>query len=178
METTTPSRGESNRGSQNSELSTRGKDGRRKSALRRQKNCSAPEARLNARAGTSLSIALLLPYLLLPVPGGNLSKLERNFSERLWCVAVSFLKTTAPGSADLAQNSVRKGRPVQGARNREFVRDAITYRHVIRPSSCAMIPRRTLAGALDAHPSWAGRLTCSVIVTPSCIAFLGRRLRA
>ena len=51
---------------------------------------------------------------------------RRDFSERLWCVAVSLLITTAPGSADLAQNPIRKGRPVQGARNREFVRDAIT----------------------------------------------------
>ena len=50
-------RGIQPRESENSERSTRGKDGRQKSALR--KNCSAPEARLNARAGTSLSIAPL-----------------------------------------------------------------------------------------------------------------------
>ena len=68
------------RESENSERSTRGKDGRQKSALRRQKYCSAPEARLNARAGASLSIALLLPCPLLPVPGGNLSKLDAGTS--------------------------------------------------------------------------------------------------
>ena len=41
----------------------------------------------------------------------------------------------APGSADLAQNPVRKERPVQSVRNREFVPDAITG-SVIIPSSC------------------------------------------
>ena len=37
-----------------------------------------------------------------------------------------YVRTTAPGSDDLAQNPIRKGRPVQGTRKREFVRDAIT----------------------------------------------------
>ena len=37
---------------------------------------NAPESRENARAGTSKIIALLLPCLLSPVPGGNLSKLD------------------------------------------------------------------------------------------------------
>ena len=106
---------------------------------------------------------------------------RRDFPERLRCVAVSFLITTAPGSADLAQSPVRKGNPVQGARNRELVRDAIAGR-VITPSSCIQflggrlqvpwtltsggrfgylqrdcyaqlycIPRRTRAGILDAQ---------------------------
>ena len=50
---------------------------------------SAPEARLNARTGTSLSIALLLPCPLLPVPGGNLSNLDAGTSLSVsgasWC---------------------------------------------------------------------------------------------
>ena len=37
---------------------------------------NAPESRGNARDGTSKIIALLLPCPLLPVPGGNLSKLD------------------------------------------------------------------------------------------------------
>ena len=37
---------------------------------------NVPESRGNARAGTSKIIALLLPCPLLPVPGGNLSKLD------------------------------------------------------------------------------------------------------
>ena len=42
--------------------------------------CSAAGARLNARTGTSLSIALLLPCPLLPVPGGNLFKIDAGTS--------------------------------------------------------------------------------------------------
>ena len=38
--------------------------------------CNVPESRGNARAGTSKIIALLLLCSLLPVPGGNLSKLD------------------------------------------------------------------------------------------------------
>ena len=80
-ETDTLSGGESKpQESENSKQSTRGKDGRLKSALRRQKNCSAPKARPNARAGTSLSITLLLPCPLLSVLGGNLSKLDAGTS--------------------------------------------------------------------------------------------------
>ena len=37
---------------------------------------NVPESRGNARDGTSKVIALLLPRPLLPVPGGNLSKLD------------------------------------------------------------------------------------------------------
>ena len=81
---------------------------------------------------------------------------RRDSPERLRCVAALFLITTAPGSVDLAQNPVRKGRSVLGARNREIVRDAITG--TIRPSSCTIFLKRTLAGALEDDPSWAGRL--------------------
>ena len=42
---------------------------------------NVPESRGNARAGTSKIIALPLPCPLLPVPGGNLSKLDSGSSQ-------------------------------------------------------------------------------------------------
>ena len=87
---------------------------------------NAPGARGNARAGASKIIVLLLPCPLSPVPGGNSSKLDAGVLERLRGVAVSFLITTAPGNADLAQNPVRKGGSIRAARNREMVRATIT----------------------------------------------------
>ena len=90
---------------------------------------NVPESRGNARDGTSKIIALLLPCPLLPVPGGNLSKLDAGSSQSVSGVprsAVSFLITTAPGNTDLAQNPIRKGRSVPGARNREILHATIT----------------------------------------------------
>ena len=52
---------------------------------------------------------------------------RRKLSERVRGAAVSlFLSTAAPGNADLAQNPVRKGRSVPGARNNEILHATIT----------------------------------------------------
>ena len=80
-------------------------------------NCASPAVSSFARSGRKL------------VETGR-----RDFLERFRCVVVSFLITTAPRNADLAQNPVRKGRSVHGARDREFVRDAITGTWFVRPA--------------------------------------------
>ena len=83
---------------------------------------------------------------------------RRDFPERLRCVAVSFLRNyhgarkRGFGAKPGPKRTSCSGRAQQGICAR---RD---YRHVIRPSSCTTILRRTSAGALDVHPSWAGRL--------------------
>ena len=122
------------------------------------KYCSAPEARLNARAGTSSVNCASLGVSSFAHSGRKFLEAGRwDLSERLRCVVVTFLIATALGSVDFAQNPVRKGRPLQGARNREIVRDAITYRHVIRPSSCTIILRRMPAGALRGRVGYLQR---------------------
>ena len=96
---------------------------------------NVPESRGNARDGTSKIIALLLPCPLLPVPGGNLSKLDAGSSKSVFGVpgaAVSFLITAAPRNAELVQNPVRKGRPVQGARTIENCSATITGTLLVR----------------------------------------------
>ena len=161
-----------------------------KSAPRRHEYYSASEARENARAGTSKSIALLLPRALSPVLGGKSLKLEsgifrnvsratrshfpghalheKDFTETnrrryaglqpkpraLACPVINrgsiarsvpesvsnrparrilgfwirqvLLRITAHRNADLAQNPIRKGQPVRGARNSEIMRATIT----------------------------------------------------
>ena len=142
-ETDTPSRGESYRGSQRTQseaLAEKTDDKissetaqelqRAGSAPKRARrhefvNCASPAVSSFARSGRKL------------VETGR-----RNFPERLRCVVVSFLITTAPGSADLAQNPVRKGRPVKGARNREFVRNGITGTWFVRPAVLYFLGRR------------------------------------
>ena len=100
---------------------------------------------------------------------------RREFQKRLRGDAVSFLITTAPGSADLAQNLVRNGRPVRGARNREMMRATITGTWLVSPPVLyfvgvrlqvlwTMTPRRRV-------------FTCCVIVMSTCKGFLGRRVR-
>ena len=81
------------------------RDGKAPKRARRHRvvNCASPAVSSFARSGRKF------------VETGR-----RDFPERPWCVAESFLMTTAPGSADLAQNLVRKGRPLQGARNRDL----------------------------------------------------------
>ena len=71
------------RESENSEQSTRGENGRQRSEPRRQKCATCRNRAENARAGTNKIIALLLPCPLLPVPGGNLSKLGAGSSKNV-----------------------------------------------------------------------------------------------
>ena len=45
-----------------------------------------------------------------------------------------YLRTTAPGSADLTQNPVRKGRPVQDAHNRDLCATRLLAAWLLRPA--------------------------------------------
>ena len=74
----------------------------------------------NARAGTSKIIVLLLSYLLIHSERKLVETRRRELQKCLRDAAVSFLITAAPVNADLAQNPVRKGRSIPGARNRRF----------------------------------------------------------
>ena len=109
------------------------------------------ESRGNVRAGTSKIIALLLPCFFARSGRKFVETRRREFPKRLQGAAMSFLITMAPGNADLAQNPVRKGRSVQGAQQRNFARD--DYRHMTRPSTCTVFPKRTAAGGLEDDPS-------------------------
>ena len=80
-ETYMPSRDESNRGSQRTQNSNPRRKRATKIRTEMAKARNVPESRGNARAGTSKVIALLLPCPLLPVPGGNLSKLYARGSQ-------------------------------------------------------------------------------------------------
>ena len=89
---------------------------------------------------------------------------------RPWYVRVldsTGLITTAPGSADLAQNPVRKGHPVQGARSRELC--ATRYRQRDYSVQLYYIRRRTPAGALDAHLWCAARLLAARLLRPAVL---------
>ena len=105
---------------------------------------SAPEARLNARAGTSFVIAVgsaavfsfSRSWRKLVETG------RRDALESLRGVAVSFLITAAPGGESLAQNPVPKGRPAEGARDREFAARAITGGVNTLPRCIVILGRR------------------------------------
>ena len=123
----TPSRGESNCGVRG--LRTKHPRKRRATKIRSetaQQLQGAGSARKRARRHEFVNCASPAVFSFARSGRKFVETGRREFPKRLRCVAVSFLITMAPGSADLAQNPVRKGRPVQGARNREFVRGAIT----------------------------------------------------
>ena len=116
------------RGSENLKRSTRDKDGRQKYALRRRNNCSALEARLNARAGTSLSIALRLPCPLSRVSVKNMSKLDTGTSLSVSGASRCHFYYVPRRSKVRLGRQIRSEKDIlfQSARNREFVRDANT----------------------------------------------------
>ena len=126
-ETGTPSREESSRGNQRIQNEAPAENTGDKNLLRDGKNIAARRNRAKTRAPArevncaSPAMSSFARSWRKLVETGS-----REFNKRLRGDAVSFLITAALGSADLVQNPVRKGRPVQGARNKEMMRATIT----------------------------------------------------
>ena len=121
------------------------------------KVCNVPESRGNACAGTSQIIALLLPCFLLPVPGGNLTKLDAGSSKSVSGVPCRGVISNYRGArkCGVGAKSGPKGASCsRRARQGKLQRD--DYRHLTRPSTCTIFPRRTAASELEDDPSSAG----------------------
>ncbi len=142
-ETDAPNRGESNRGSQRPQNGapaekTGDKDPlRERKRMRRARSARNRARRRELRNCVSPAVSSFRRSRRKLVETGS-----RDALERLRGVAVSFLITAAPGGESLAQNGVPKGRPAEGARNREYAPRAITGGVITLPRCTVILGRR------------------------------------